>query len=103
MSSMIEDLARPETAVTRREVIAALASAAALPLVSACRRSGEPMPTKPTEASALALLDEAADNLIRLRPEQATSLGIDTGARAALRSQLADRSAEGQRRVANQL
>jgi uncharacterized protein (DUF885 family) len=103
MSSMIEDLARPETAVTRREVIAALASAAALPLVSACRRSGEPMPTKPTEASALALLDEAADNLIRLRPEQATSLGIDTGARAALRSALADRSAAGQQRLANQL
>ena len=100
---MIDDLARSETTVTRREVIAALASAAALPLLSACGRSGEPMPTRPTEASALALLDEVAEHLIRLRPEQATSLGIDTGARAALRSVLADRSAEGQRRLASQL
>jgi len=100
---MIDDLARSETTVTRREVIAALASAAALPLLSACGRSGEPMPTRPTEASALALLDEVAEHLIRLRPEQATTLGIDTGARAALRSVLADRSAEGQRRLASQL
>src|SRR5215204_5472475 len=103
MSSMIEDLARSETTVTRREVIAALATAAALPLLSACGRSGDPMPTKPTEASALALLDEVADKLIRLRPEQATSLGIDTGSRAALRSALGDRSAAGQQRLANQL
>jgi len=61
------------------------------------------MPTRSNEASALTLLDELAENLIRLSPERATSLGIDTGARAALRSVLADRSAEGQRRLANQL
>jgi uncharacterized protein (DUF885 family) len=103
MSSMMEDHARSNTAVTRREVIAAFVSAAAFPLLSACGRSGEPMPTRSNEASALTLLDEMAGNLIRLRPEQATSLGIDTGARAALRSMLADRSAEGQRRLANQL
>ena len=36
-------------------------------------------------------------------PEGATSLGIDTGARAALRSQLTDRSAQGQQQIANQL
>jgi uncharacterized protein (DUF885 family) len=84
-------------------VLAALVSAAALPLLSACGRSGEPMPTRSNEASALTLLDELAENLIRLSPERATSLGIDTGARAALRSVLADRSAEGQRRLANQL
>ena len=57
----------------------------------------------PTEADARALLDALADNLLRLLPESATSLGIDTGARAPLRSQLADRSADGQRRIANQL
>jgi uncharacterized protein (DUF885 family) len=100
---MTEDRARSDTAVSRREMIAAVVSAAALPLFSACGRSGEPMPTKSNEASALTLLDEVAENLIRLKPEQATSLGIDTGARAALRSLLADRSAEGQRRFANQL
>jgi len=95
-----------ERTVSRREVIAALASAAALPLVSACGRYLVPAPTTPTtpnEASALALLDAVADNLIRLSPDGATSMGIDTGARAALRSMLADRSAEGQRRIANQL
>ena len=56
-----------------------------------------------TEADALALLEQVADHLIRLTPEGATSLGIDTGARAALRSQLTDRSAQGQQQIANQL
>ena len=55
------------------------------------------------EANALALLDQIADNLLRLAPESATSLGIDTDARAALRSQLSDRSAQGQQRIASQL
>jgi len=100
---MIEDRAHSDNTVSRREVIAALASAAAVPLVSACGRYRVPTPTSANEASALALLDEVADNLLRLAPEQATSLGIDTGARAALRSALADRSAEGQRRLANRI
>jgi len=60
-------------------------------------------PPVATEADALALLDQIADNLLRLGPEGATSLGIDTGARAALRSQLTDRSAQGQQQIANQL
>src|SRR6185295_19141307 len=42
-------------------------------------------------------------NLLKLQPEGATSLGIDTGARAALRSQLADRATAGQRRLAEQI
>jgi len=56
-----------------------------------------------TDADALRLLDEIAENLLRLQPESATSLGIDTGARAALRSQLADRSAGGKQRLATQV
>jgi uncharacterized protein (DUF885 family) len=55
------------------------------------------------ETDARALLDELADNLLRLSPESATSLGIDTGARASLRGQLTDRSAAGQQRIASQL
>ncbi|MFM6933213.1 MAG: DUF885 domain-containing protein [Novosphingobium sp.] len=39
-------------------------------------------------------------DLLRLSPEGATSLGIDTGANAALRSKLEDRSAAGQARKA---
>ena len=95
-----------EETVSRRDAIAALLSAAVLPLVSACARPGVAMPSAPTtpnDARVIALLDDVANNLLRLAPEQATSLGIDTGARAALRSMLSDRSAEGQERIANQL
>jgi len=88
---------------SRREAIAALASTAALPLVSACARDREPAPPVVNEADALALLDECADHLLRLFPESATSLGLDSGARAALRSQLTDRSAEGRQRVTTEL
>ena len=61
------------------------------------------MPEKSSDAQALAVLDQIAEDLLRLSPETATSLGIDTGSRSALRSQLADRSADGVQRVANQL
>ena len=89
--------------LSRREALAALASAAALPLVSACKKEGSPTPVAPSDADALALLESVGDNLTRLSPETATSLGIDTGSRASLRSQLADRSADGQKRVAEQV
>jgi uncharacterized protein (DUF885 family) len=91
--------------LSRRDVLAALASAAALPLAQGCRR--EPSPPSPSatnsEADVSALLDRIADNLLRLQPEGATSLGIDTGARAAFRSQLGDRSGQGQQRIASQV
>ena len=63
------------------------------------------MATSPsgTEAAAGALLDQIGETYLRFAPESATSLGVDTGARAALRSQLGDRSAEGQQRIANQV
>ena len=89
--------------MTRREAIAALASTATLPLMSGCTRDPVPTPSTPTESDAVALLDELAESLLRLFPESATSLGIDTGTRAQLRSQLADRSADGQQRVVKQL
>src|SRR5438128_10007737 len=67
--------------IDRREAIAALASAAALPLLSACSREpASPPSASPTEAGALALLEEAGHNLLRLLPAGAPSLGIDTGA-----------------------
>jgi uncharacterized protein (DUF885 family) len=90
--------------INRREAIAAIAAAAAIPLASACNRETSHMPTaNTTEADALALLDEVGNNLVRLYPESATSLGIDTGARSALRSKLADRSGDGQQQIVNQL
>lgn len=89
--------------LTRREAIAALASAAALPLVNGCARVQAANSPMSTDADALKLLDSVADNLLKLQPEAATSLGIDTGVRAALRSQLADRSEEGKQRLAKQI
>jgi len=89
--------------LTRREAITALASAAALPLMGGCARGGESAPPISKDADALKLLDSIADNLLILGPEGATSLGVDTGARAALRSQLGDRSSEGQQRLAKQV
>ena len=90
--------------INRREAIAALASTAALPLLSACSREPASTPSpNPTEADALALLEEVANHFLLLSPESATSLGIDTGVRSSLRSQLGDRSAQGQQRVAGQL
>ena len=52
---------------------------------------------------ALALLDEVADNLLALFPDTATSLGLDVGGRAALKSQLTDRSEAGKQRIATQV
>jgi uncharacterized protein (DUF885 family) len=71
--------------------------------MAGCARDGESASPASNDADALKLLDDAAENLLRLQPEGATSLGIDTGPRAALRSQLADRSAAGQERLATQV
>src|SRR5688572_17055966 len=90
--------------ISRRDALAALASTALLPLTSGCRSEpGEMGPAPTSETDVRALLDELAENLLRLSPESATSLGIDTGARAPLRAQLTDRSASGQQRIASQL
>jgi uncharacterized protein (DUF885 family) len=92
-----------DSLISRREALAALASTAAMPLVSGCTPERAPAPPATSDADAVALLDGFAESLLRLLPESATSLGIDTGPRASLRGQLADRSAEGQQRIANQL
>ena len=92
----------PPAYLTRRELLAGLAAATALPLVSACG-GGDGARAATHDADALKLLDGVADNFLALYPEQATSLGVDIGARAALRSQLADRTADGQKRIAQQL
>jgi uncharacterized protein (DUF885 family) len=99
---------------SRREALLALASAAALPLVAGCSSdktssSSSSPAASPAgspaggDAAALALLDDVANNLLKLFPDSASSLGLDTGARASLRSELADRSAAGQKRIADQV
>ena len=91
-----------DTQLSRRETVAALAASAALPLVSVSApalAAGR----RVTDAQAGALLDSIAENLLRLSPQDATTLGIDKGPRAAMRHQLRDRSALGQKRLAAQL
>jgi uncharacterized protein (DUF885 family) len=88
-----------ESSLTRREALAGLAATTALPLLAsepAFAQAANPA----SEAEASALLDLIAENILKLYPEQATTLGIDKGARAALKSELADRSGIGQQRLA---
>ncbi len=88
--------------MNRREALAAIAATAALPLLNGCNSQPAPTPVAENpEADALALLDQIGENYLRFAPESATTLGIDTGARAALRSQLANRSADGQQKIAD--
>jgi uncharacterized protein (DUF885 family) len=95
--------------MNRREALAALASTAALPLLNGCSEkpasSSSPAPAAANnaEADAIKLLDSIGENYVQFAPDAATSLGVDTGARAALRSKLADRSAEGQKKIADQV
>lgn len=87
----------PKIELSRRETIAALGATAAAPLLA----QATPAWARPaTDAEASALLDSIAENLLRLSPEQATSLGIDTGPRARMRYELGDRTMAGQWRVA---
>ena len=51
-------------------------------------------------ASFKATIDEFADEVLRASPETATSLGVDTGARAELRAKLSDGSEAGNARFA---
>src|SRR5258705_232048 len=78
-----------------REAVAALAASTAFPARALTA------PARPTtDVQASATLDTFAEHWLQLSPEAATSLGIDTGKRAALRTRLGDRSAAGQQRVA---
>jgi uncharacterized protein (DUF885 family) len=81
----------------RREFIAgAGAAVAALANLPACARR-EP------EVDVGSLLAEIANELLADYPENATALGIDTGARASLKSRLSDRSAAGQEAIAKRV
>ena len=85
--------------LSRRELLAGTGAATGAVLLSGCATTA-PLRGPATEAQAGALLDSIAENLLWHSPESATSLGIDKGARAALRSRLADRSAAGQAKLA---
>ena len=82
---------------TRRDFVIASGSAlAATRLPAQTALSGN-------DAATEGLLAGFAEELLVDYPESATSLGIDTGARAGLKSKLSDRSAAGQRTIAERV
>jgi uncharacterized protein (DUF885 family) len=85
---------------SRRQALGALSAGVATVAFSGSRAFAQ-HPAGETQVTAL--LDSIGENLLALSPESATSLGIDTGARAALRTQLTDRSQAGQDKLAAML
>jgi uncharacterized protein (DUF885 family) len=88
---------------SRRQALGALSAGVATVALPGCARSLVATPAPSGEAGVSALLDSIGENLLWLDPEQATTLGIDAGARSALRSRLKDRSTAGQERIASTL
>jgi len=79
---------------TRRDFVLASGAALAASGISAnAATSGQ-------DAAAERLLAECAEELMVDYPESATMLGVDSGARATLKSKLTDRSAAGQQAIA---
>lgn len=88
---------RLSTPISRRHTLASLgAGAAGLAMTGPAAA----LETAAPKNDAQELLDSVADNLLAHSPEGATSLGIDTGARAAMRAELGDRSPAGQQALA---
>ena len=85
--------------------MAVLSAGVAASLLPGCNSTP---PEKPAampsgEDAAKVVLDGIGERLLALAPETATTLGLDSGGRAALRSKLADRSRAGQDAIAAQL
>lgn len=83
---------------SRRQFLASTATLAAFPALPACAKGA---PSADTAADAL--LSATAEQLLTSSPESATSLGIDKGERAHLRSMVEDRSVAGRQKVAEGL
>ncbi len=89
-----------EMSFSRRQALGALSAGVATIALHRPAAALVQSPVAAGEAGAKALLDSIGERLLALSPEGATSLGLDTGANAALRSKLADRSKAGQDRLA---
>jgi uncharacterized protein (DUF885 family) len=74
----------------RRLFLLSTAASGALALAGPldAQRRRRPARRQTPAAAARAIYDDIFQNMLRLSPETATGLGLDTGARAALRSQL---------------
>jgi uncharacterized protein (DUF885 family) len=80
--------------LTRREALFGIGAGLSAFALAACAPKGLASPG-PAPSNAAALLDDVAWNLIKLEPGTATSLGIDTGDKAYLRSRMSDVSFKG--------
>jgi uncharacterized protein (DUF885 family) len=81
----------------RRQFIAASAALLAMSSkLAACAKRAEP-------ADVQALLAEIAEDILADYPENATTLGIDKAPRAGLKARLSDRSAAGQKAIAERV
>ncbi|GAA4775964.1 DUF885 family protein [Stakelama sediminis] len=85
--------------IDRRALLAVLGTGAALPALPMRAFADATGPN----AKAEALLSQIAETMLQDFPEQATGLGIDTGARAPLKARLVDHSAAGQHVIADHL
>ena len=81
---------------SRRDFIVGTGAAIALSKLPSSARAD-------TDQDVAALLAQFAEELLVDYPESATGLGIDTGARAPLKSKLTDRSPAGQRAIAQRV
>lgn len=79
--------------ISRRALLESAAAAAAIAALPACARNNAGADGK--------LLDEITDQILAAYPESASSAGIDNGKYLALKSQLTDRTPEGQSKIAN--
>ena len=86
--------------LSRRHTLGLLSASAAAAILPGCANR---VASAASPDSAAALLESLAWQLIEQSPEGATSLGIDTGVHAALRGKLSDRSAAGQKAMAEVL
>ncbi len=85
----------------RREFIAGTGAVlAALSSLPACARRS---PGTGVAAGVAEQLSKVAEDMLLDYPENATSLGVDTGVRAALKAKLTDRSAAGQEAIAKRV
>ncbi len=80
--------------IARRDVLAFGISGVALSTVPTAVQAAVKRPATPSIRLAK-LLDSFAEEILRLEPTQATSLGLDSGARLALKSRLSDTSPAG--------
>ncbi|WP_431868119.1 DUF885 domain-containing protein [Allosphingosinicella sp.] len=83
----------------RRDFVGLAGAFASVQLLQGCAPVRGMAPPAGDAGSEL-LLSGIAEQLLAEYPENATALGLDTGARAVLKSQLTDRSPEGRRRLA---